>query len=88
MAELKLDNEYDVYADGTSWTLRRTAVNTEVRNNKGEHPKAITYAYHAKLKYALAQYLDECLKPSTSVQDVLTAITDAENRIFSAVGVK
>jgi hypothetical protein len=80
---MQLDEFYSVEADGSCWTLSYAKPTGKTSPTTGEPTFSRDYSYHANLKQALTKYLDECLKPSSSLQDVLNRITEAESNIES-----
>jgi hypothetical protein len=64
---MKLDDNYRIVRDAHSWNL----VSLKNRNKT---------QYHANLKQALIAYLHLCLKPPVTVQHIIKAISEAEER--------
>lgn len=69
---MRLDDDYRIARDAHSWNL----VSLKNRNKT---------QYHPDLKHALLAYLDICIKPPVTVQHILTAISEAEQRIAKMV---
>ncbi len=69
---MQLDDNYRIVRDAHSWNL----VSLKNRNNT---------KYYANLKQALLAYLHLCVEPPITVQHVLKAISEAEQRIAQLV---
>lgn len=69
---MRLDNDYRIVRDAHSWNL----VSLKNRNK---------VQYHPNLKQALFAYLNICIKPPVTVQHILKAISEAEQRIAEMV---
>jgi hypothetical protein len=69
---MNLDDNYRIVRDAHSWNL----VSLKNRNKT---------QYHPNLKQALLAYLHMCLKPPVTVQHILKAISEAEQRIADMV---
>lgn len=78
---IKLDEEFSLEQDKFCWMLnfrREGEINPETL-------KPIVSSkttYHGSLKFALLNYMDECLKPADSVKDLLVRLNMVENRIL------
>lgn len=79
-----LDDNWTVKEDTACWILEYK--HEGAINPKTGKPKiSLQTFYCANLKHALATYLDESLKGSTEIQDVLNSIREVSNTIETMV---
>lgn len=73
---LKIDNSFYIRHDGNGYTLCKEHETGEI-NDKGNPVISKQNWYYAKLQYCLEKYLDECFKPNTEIQDIVSSIKEA-----------
>lgn len=77
---MKIDKNWSVSSDSAGWTL--LYIKEGSINLKTGKPKITSRAsYHANLKQCLVTYLDEQLKPSETIVEVLERIREVESKI-------
>jgi len=77
---IKLDEFYTVESDASCWMLRYEKFG-KPNADTGKTPVSRDVSYHANLKQTLTVYLDNHLKGSTDLQDVMRRITEVEQTI-------
>ena len=80
---IKLDEFYTVEDDTNCWTLTYKKATGKTSETTGDPTYTVKPTYHANLRQALSKYLDESLKGSSSLDEVLNRITEVEARIES-----
>lgn len=71
---MKIDDNYSIVTDAYNCSL----VFEEIKMNKKGDLKSYTKEWHyGSIRQCLEKYLDECIKPSESVQEAIKAIEDA-----------
>lgn len=88
---MNLDEQTTIEKDSRCWILTQRVSeakdkegNRKLDKETGEPLWNEDQTYHANLGQALTYYLDNCLKPSQTLTDVLTAIKDCEARLRNA----
>lgn len=81
---MKLDKFYTVEPDASCWVLNYEKVGPD-KNDKGELITSRNTSYHANLKQALSKYLDNTLKPCSTVEAVINRIDEVEEMILTDV---
>ncbi len=76
-----LDEQYRIEAEPACWSLIYEVPTGKVSPTTGEPTFSRDASYHANLKQALTKYLDESLKESSSLVDVLERLKAAEQNI-------
>ena len=81
---MKLDKNWTLEPDigGKCWVLTNTEKRiAKVGKSKGKMISVVEEVYPANMKQGLVMYLDEVLKPSEGLQDVLNRIREVEKLI-------
>jgi len=78
--KIKLDENFTIDSDAACWTLTYEKTG-DINPSTGKPTVSRDVSYHMNLKQALSRYLDDCLKPSTGIQDVLRRISEVEEKI-------
>jgi hypothetical protein len=86
MSIIILDDEYAVESDTYCWILKSRKATGTISDkagstNFGKEIIRENVTYHGSLKQALTVYLDESLRDSSTVREVVERITDAIKRI-------
>lgn len=85
---MQLDEFYTVEKDSRCWILTQRLSEAMDKDGNRKFDKDTNeplwnedQTYHANLKQALTYYLDNCLRGSKTLQDVINRIAEAENNI-------
>lgn len=78
---IQLDEHYRIEDEAACWILHCKIPTGKTSPTTGEPTFSLETSYHANFKQALIKYLDESLKGCESLQQVLSRITDVEQRI-------
>jgi len=78
---IQLDEFYRVEHDAACWTLVYEK-HGDINPNTGKPKTSRDAAYFPNLKQTLIRYLDESLKGSTEVLDVINRIREVEQNTF------
>ena len=84
---IQLDNDFYIEEDVCSWVLiQKISPAKDKDGNKkldenGEPAWNTDRSYHPTVGMALSWYLNQCLRGSKDLQDVLARLTEAEARI-------
>lgn len=83
-----IDNEYSVTSDSFCWILTKKPPEVGKNPFTGEQGKESrgTNTYHNTLSQVFKKYLDNCLKRSSSIEEILERIDQAERKIDQLVG--
>lgn len=76
---MKLDKNYTLESDKNNWILSYKS--DEKTNEKGEKYHGTYSWYYPSLKDALQKYMDECLKPCESVEELFKELIKLKHRI-------
>lgn len=77
---IKLDDDYRIESDLSSWNLVLERVG-KVNPNTGKPSVTRDISYHVNLKHALETYCDACLKSCNSIPEVIEKIKELNTRI-------
>lgn len=77
---IRLDEFYTIESDARCWVLTYEK-SGDINPDTGKPTISRDVSYHANLKQLLTRYLDDCLRPSTNLQDVINRIAEVEANI-------
>jgi len=76
---MKLDKNYTITGESYNWILKYKS-DPKVDDKKKEYTTKSTW-YFSNIKHALKKYMDESLKSSNSVEDLMEALIRVEEKI-------
>lgn len=75
---IKVDEQFSIKPDTYSWTLIKTEKKTK---EDGTEYESVDNWYYPKLSNCLAKYMDESLKPSETISELLLRLDGIEENL-------
>ena len=77
---MKLDENYELEGDKYNWVLKYES-DLQINKKTGEQYRAVDHWHFPNVRQALEKYMNEAIKPSRTVEDLLVALQEISKQI-------